>query len=321
MAKVFLKSLFDGNAGEWELGPYSAFVNSARHSSHILTDDPAAADIILFTDAGRDQYTVPVRSAVYQQFWQKCFIFFDGDCPVPLLPGIYASIPKRWYDQDWCKSGFYVHSRHQAFDKLPFQPEPKLLFSFAGSCQNAAIRQKLTEINYPRFKLIDTQRETSRANQRGDSETLRRLREQYIRLGKDSKFLLCPRGVGVSSVRLFEAMAMGRCPVILSDDWVAPEGIPWSEFSIRVREKNYRRLPAILEEKEIEAEKLGQKAREIWQQSFSPTKVFDTAVDACVDLLNKGATRRRHVHLLKRLNYLRWPHLKSFLRGKAFFNA
>src|SRR2546423_4170060 len=38
---------------------------------------------------------------------------------------------------------------------------------------------------------------------------------------KASKFILCSRGVGTSSVRLFDTMRMGRVPVILSDQWLS----------------------------------------------------------------------------------------------------
>jgi hypothetical protein len=56
---------------------------------------PPRADIILFTDAGGDQYTEPIHNLVYQRYRWKCFIFSEADCPIPLLPGIYASIPKK----------------------------------------------------------------------------------------------------------------------------------------------------------------------------------------------------------------------------------
>ncbi len=36
-----------------------------------------------------------------------------------------------------------------------------------------------------------------------------------------------PRGIGASSVRIFEAMRAGRAPVIISDDWIVPPVGDW----------------------------------------------------------------------------------------------
>ena len=47
--------------------------------------------------------------------------------------------------------------------------------------------------------------------------------------------MICPRGWGSSSIRLFEVMEMGRVPVIISDAWVN-EAPKWADFSVRVSE-------------------------------------------------------------------------------------
>lgn len=54
----------------------------------------------------------------------------------------------------------------------------------------------------------------------------------------NSKFVLCPRGGGLSSHRLYEVLAAGRIPIIYSDRLVLPleDSISWDSFSIRVPE-------------------------------------------------------------------------------------
>jgi len=47
---------------------------------------------------------------------------------------------------------------------------------------------------------------------------LQSYKQNYARLIANSKFVLCPQGVGPSSLRLFETLLMGRAPVIISDE-------------------------------------------------------------------------------------------------------
>jgi hypothetical protein len=90
----------------------------------------------------------------------------------------------------------------------------------------------------------------------------------------NSKFVLAPRGLGTSTWRLFEAMRMARCPVIISDAWVPPEGINWDSCSIRLRESDVAELPTILEARESDAAQLGQNALYEWQRCFSMEGAF-----------------------------------------------
>lgn len=52
------------------------------------------------------------------------------------------------------------------------------------------------------------------------------------------RFIACPRGNGLSSLRFFEALAWGRIPILIADDTALPlEGvIPYHEFVVRVPE-------------------------------------------------------------------------------------
>ena len=49
-------------------------------------------------------------------------------------------------------------------------------------------------------------------------------RHRFREVLEASKFVLCPRGQGTSSIRLYETLASGRVPVIIADDWVARRG-------------------------------------------------------------------------------------------------
>jgi hypothetical protein len=110
---------------------------------------------------------------------------------------------------------------------------------------------------------------------------------RYAELTKATKFVLCPRGVSASSVRLFETMRMGRVPVILSDGWIPPVGPRWDEFSLRVPERDFTQLPALLERFEPEAVTMGGLARKEWERWFSEEVVFHQLVELCLDIRAK----------------------------------
>jgi hypothetical protein len=67
---------------------------------------------------------------------------------------------------------------------------------------------------------------------------------------------------------------MGRVPVILSDDWVAPDGPTWLDFSIIVSESKIHELPEIIERYEAQAFTMGKLAREAWEKWFSPDIIY-----------------------------------------------
>src|SRR5688572_29067298 len=107
---------------------------------------------------------------------------------------------------------------------------------------------------------------------------------RYAEVAKASKFVLCPRGLSVSSIRLFETMRMGRVPVILSDAWIAPPGPRWEMCAIRVREKDFAKVPRLLEQREPEAVKMGELARKEWEEWFSDEVLFHRLVELCLDI-------------------------------------
>jgi hypothetical protein len=201
------------------------------------------------------------------------------------------------------------------YDPLCFSLSPELLFSFAGNCKNAIIRQKIKGLDGQNGRIIDVGNTTEKAHTLGDFDQMKKLRDSFIELCARSRFVLCPRGVGVSSIRLFEVMALGRCPVILSDGWVPPANIPWSEFSLTMPESEWEKIPQSLEKYAGRAESFGLKARNIWEKYFSITTMFDTAVAFCIELYNQGRMRETFAHPLHFLKSIRAANLRQLLRG------
>jgi len=58
--------------------------------------------------------------------------------------------------------------------------------------------------------------------------------QDYLSIASRSKFLLCPRGYGLNSFRLYEAFQLGCVPVVISDNIFLPwaDELDWRQFSI-----------------------------------------------------------------------------------------
>ena len=94
-------------------------------------------------------------------------------------------------------------------------------------------------------------------------------KNEYVHDILSAHAVLCPRGWSPSTYRVFETMALGRCPIIIADDWIAIEGVDWDGCSIRVAEDDIHRLDAIVKEREADLPGLGRTAQRVYNACFS----------------------------------------------------
>jgi hypothetical protein len=80
-------------------------------------------------------------------------------------------------------------------------------------------------------------------------------------------------------------MQAARVPVILNDDWVAPEGPAWDSFSLRVPEAEADRVPQLIREHDKRWPEMAREARRNWEEWFAPEVVFHRMVESCADIL------------------------------------
>lgn len=307
---------------EYNRGAYRKLRKSAgrdKFGEHRLVDEPNTADVILFAEIrGAGPYFEAVRGHPYvRQFRERCFLFSANDEIIPFLPGIYASIEARWHSRR-TRSGSYLGISEN--DYVTFQPpdgrEP-YLFSFIGATENATVRSHLAKLQHPRGFFRDTSSETHRVWKRVLSELeLQEFWKQYADVIKQSKFVLCPRGIGASSVRLFDTMKMGRVPVILSDAWVPPEGPDWESFSIRIPENRWRDIPALLASREGSSVEMGLRARAEWEEWFSEESCFHRVVEWCLSIQKDRVIPERWLHYVAYGQFLRPLHLRGYLRSR-----
>jgi hypothetical protein len=71
-----------------------------------------------------------------------------------------------------------------------------------------------------------------------DREQQRALRAEYLDLIARSRFVFCPRGDGLNSLRFFETLAWGRLPLLVGDNAALPleSEISYDDFVIRIPE-------------------------------------------------------------------------------------
>jgi Exostosin family len=269
-------------------GGYLALLENARldrFKVHALVDDPEQADIILFSevDVGRLCHDILVHPFV-RRYRSKCFMFGTDFRIIPFLPGIYTAIEKSWYLPHRSRPGFYLNCLINPQVKDEPGPDRDLLYSFMGDIKTHPVRQALAALSHPPGAFVDTSNESQAVMWRGGAEQKEAFHQRYAAQMKRSQFVLCPRGVAPSSIRLFEAMSMGRVPVILSDEWMPSGGPEWEKFSLRIPEKDVSGLPRLLEQKASEAFEMGRIARAEWQKNFSPDIIFHRIVELCLEI-------------------------------------
>lgn len=73
-------------------------------------------------------------------------------------------------------------------------------------------------------------------------------RDEYIRNMMQSDFVLCPKGDGNYSIRFFEALSLGRIPILIDTDIVLPleKSIDYSKFVIRIPHTDLSRIGDII---------------------------------------------------------------------------
>jgi hypothetical protein len=303
---------------------YARITRSAARDTfkiHSTTDDPDAADVIIFFEPDDPYLASDVRNHPHaKRFPEKTFLFDPSDRIVPFLPGIYASVLRRQYDHSRVRSGFFpvVFDHDWITDDAAATPE--LLFSFIGDMQGHPVRKAVGALRHPRALIRDTSKDPANADGH-PAAFYERFHRDFAEVMRNSRFILCPRGAGVSTFRLFETMKAGRVPVIVSDDWVAPEGPAWPSFSITVSEREVATVPEVLEARERDAAAMGRIARQQWDLWFSESVSFHRIVESCLSLRQS----RRWPERLMRVAVL-WQLLEPFnfryklvpaLRGRA----
>jgi len=99
--------------------------------------------------------------------------------------------------------------------------------------------------------------------------------ENYYNYLRKTKYALCPRGYGITSFRMAEAMAFGCVPVYISDEFWEPFNIPF-DYGIKVRPHQIKQIPEII--KNADYPKLKARAREVYEKYFVYSSCFNAII-------------------------------------------
>ncbi|MFL5958799.1 MAG: hypothetical protein ACJ75G_00825 [Gaiellaceae bacterium] len=124
-------------------------------------------------------------------------------------------------------------------------------------------------------------RDTFWAGALGDSRSLMKARHEYVRNTLESDYVLCARGIGNFSYRLYETLSMGRIPIFIDTDCVLPLDfdVAWRDYCVWVEAGEVDRIgDRVLEFHEslgdAEFEERQRAARRLWETHISPEGFF-----------------------------------------------
>lgn len=257
-----------------------------RFGEHDLVTDADEADLIIIVDPHQHPGDPGLRAIrhhpLVRAFPSKVFVYDERDVPRDSLPGIYVAMPRRRFDERRQRAfGYYTL---QNDTRTVVNEQPDLLFSFQGR-RVGAVRASVLALSHSRAIVEDTSEHDFFATRQG----LDAARRSYRDLMGRSKFVLCPRGAGASSLRLFETLACGRVPVVLSDAWQPPKGVDWRSCSVCVPEREAHTVAERLEALEPLWPEMSAAAKQTYEEWFAPEVWFHRAVEHCRELQEAGA--------------------------------
>jgi len=300
--KVFLSHIIDPQ--NRTLLSALDLVKSHPSRQFTLTRNIEEADVVLYVEYGylglTDLPKLISRLRVAPHAMH--FLFGETDWPFPVLPGAYPSLsrPVSWADT-WSYLPSFPKTGGASTAKTP-----EFLFSFLGRTGTHPVRAKVRLLDSVSTPCIDISEGPSRFPDFEYVTTYRRLIER-------SRFVLCPRGFGASSMRVFETMALGRIPVIISDAWRPPPAVPWSDVSVRVHEHDVPNIPTLLTRLEGEAEAMSRLGRQVFNGRYAPEVFLD-------ELLSSLIARHSGLSFSTRATYWRavraigWREVRAIIR-------
>jgi Exostosin family len=273
--KIFVPRHADCELVTIHESPIDGFIDANQGRGVVFVEDAKRADmIVLFEEWSTKfwQYSRELtRSRLISDNLYKVFTVNNDDVGRGHLPGCYVSLTRKNFIPALHRSCCYPYVINEYVSGVACKNRsirPNILFSFRGNANSHPIRKKIFSslIKSEKSKIVDIATTFHHHTQKQ--------KRDYVADVLNSKFVLCPRGASPSSYRLFEVMELGRCPVIISDDWVPISGICWQKCAILVPEADIGQVPDILTRNEHRAAELGRRARETWEINFSHSAKF-----------------------------------------------
>lgn len=246
---------------------------------------PIQGDAIVDTSAEADVILVPKDLSLREgrelrRTYAGKFLmaWSDSDAPRCILPGLYCSLAHGIADLRRHASFSYPLIHNEMVDICDLN-DAHVLWSFHGG-MTAPVRRRIVEALSASpwrndGKIIEQIGPWSSIYIRSDSPE----KKGYVDTLRSTKFMICPRGNGFGSVRLFETMKAQRVPVIVADRYVLPRGVAWSDCAILVPESELHTIPERCREAEPRWRQMAANARSAWERLYSDGALLRNMAD------------------------------------------
>lgn len=251
-----------------------AEANACQPRDVEIVNDRDQADWIIDTTPANHLLQGPYFSVPDDSIGERKTLTWDaGDFPTGRRNGFYTSLPRPLFDPKRHRSFCYLIRYNPFIREFP-QEDATLPWSFSGSL-TSGLRARLFQVLAPASGEGILRRTQSLFMAMADTAS-ESAKQAYADDLRRSQFVLCPRGNGVSSIRLFEVMEAGRVPVVISDDLVLPACVNWPACSLRIAERDLGRITSIIAGRRDEFPSLAAAARREWERCFSPQSLLST---------------------------------------------
>ncbi len=119
-----------------------------------------------------------------------------------------------------------------------------ILYSFIGFENGQSVRREIFQMNVPENCIVI---ERHKWHYFIEKEQRQKEKEEYQDVLARSRFSLCPRGTGSSSIRFWESLQAGAIPVVIADDLWLPEGVDWDACIIRIAENEIDQINDVIQ--------------------------------------------------------------------------
>jgi len=167
-------------------------------------------------------------------------ISYEKIIPLLMQIGITTLFTPHAIDKDYPIT-VYPFPHYAANGILP--QRKKLLCSFIGCLHTHNIRSIMYKVAPESPDIVMIGRKRWHYEMRDQEE-----REfEYKNVLAKSKFSLCPRGTGPSTIRFWESLMAGAIPVLISDTMMLPREWDWDNTIVRIPESDTQYWPQIID--------------------------------------------------------------------------
>jgi hypothetical protein len=240
-----------------------------------------------------------LKDPLVSKYASKFFTINDDDCATGLLKGLYTSLPAFRFDKNIHVAVPYMQfpnemvflNNHSTDDK------PEVIATWRGNTKSNRLRTRMIDLLGSKPDVI-LQTTDSWLNHSDHEKT------DYVNLIKNGCLSLCPSGWAPVSYRIYESMALGRCPVILADAFIPPLGPDWNSFALFYPEAKIQNLYEFLKANSGNYMNLGLTAKKSWETYFSSDKIAEYYSASLLSVL-KSAPTMSNKEEFKRWNSIR----------------